>query len=89
MTQAISVYISKATFRPAMSLNVEQLKYMTDVKPLYFTIWNKTTTTQNIWCQSFVPTYSGEPVVNLILYMKAVYRSVLRGILTKYITLQL
>ena len=35
-------------------LNLEQLKYVT--------IWNKTT-----WCQSFVPTYSEEPVVIAIL----------------------
>ena len=37
MTQAISVCISKAIFGPAMSLNLEQQKYIT--------IWNKTTTT--------------------------------------------
>ena len=67
-----------------MILNLEQLKYMTDVKPLYITIWNKTTTTQNTWCQSFVPTYSGEPVVNLVLYMKVVYRNELRCVLRKW-----
>ena len=41
MTQVISVYKSKATFGPDMSLNLEQLKYMTDVKLQYITIWNK------------------------------------------------
>ena len=36
MTQAISVYISKATFGSViLLLNLEQLKYVTDVKPLY------------------------------------------------------
>ena len=56
MTQAISVYISKATFGLAgshldMILNLEQQKYIT--------IWNKTTTTQ--YLMSVVcPTYSGE-----------------------------
>ena len=35
MTQAISVHISKAIFGPDMLLNLEQLKYVTDVKPLY------------------------------------------------------
>ena len=39
MTQAISVYISKAISGPdtlvLILLNLEQLKHMTDVKPLY------------------------------------------------------
>ena len=36
MTQAIFVYISKAAFGPAVIfLILEQLKYVTDVKPLY------------------------------------------------------
>ena len=54
MTQAISVYISKTIFGLVMILNLEQLKYVTDVKPLYITIWNKLLQTQNTWCQSFV-----------------------------------
>ena len=35
MTQAISVYISKAISGPDISLNLEQPKYVIDVKPLY------------------------------------------------------
>ena len=35
MTQAISVCISKDIFGPDIHLNIEQLKYVTDVKPLY------------------------------------------------------
>ena len=35
MTQAIPVYISKAIFLACSDLNLEQLKYMTDVNPLY------------------------------------------------------
>ena len=50
MTQAISVYISKAISEPMnhldLILNLEQQKYVT--------IWNKATTTHNTWCQSFV-----------------------------------
>ena len=34
MTQAIPVYISKAIFWVWYTLNLEQLKYMTDVEPL-------------------------------------------------------
>ena len=78
MTQAISVYISKTIFGLVMIWNLEQQKYIT--------IWNKTTTAQNTWCQSFVPTYSREPVVNLILYMMTVYRSELRSVLRDWWT---
>ena len=35
MTQAIYVYISKATLGLALIQNLKQLKYVTDVKPLY------------------------------------------------------
>ena len=80
MTKAISVYISKAISGPGLSLesvlNLKQQKYVT--------IWNKTTTTQNTWCQFFVPTYSREPAVNLTLYMKAVYKSELRSVLRNW-----
>ena len=45
MTQAIPVYISKATFGPNISLTLQQLKYVTDEKNHYMDLWNKTTTT--------------------------------------------
>ena len=35
MIKAISVYISKTIFGLDILLNLEQLKYVTDVKPLY------------------------------------------------------
>ena len=35
MTHAISAYISKAISGPDIIGNLEQLKYVTDVKPLY------------------------------------------------------
>ena len=64
MAQAISVYISKAIFGLVMILNLEQLKYVTDTNSLYdvngINYYNL-----NIWCQSFVLQYSGEPVIYL------------------------
>ena len=67
MTQAISVYISKTIFGLEMILNLEQLKYMTDVKPLYITIWNKSYYNTEDLVSVICSTNSGESAVIGIL----------------------
>ena len=66
MTQAISVYMSKAISGPNilddLFLNLEQLNYVTDLNH-YISLYGIKLLQLNIWCQSFVLQYSEEPAV--------------------------
>ena len=54
---------------------MEQLKHVTDVKNHYTDLWNKTTATQDIWCQLLF-LYLAENLQCLFnIVHKVVYRS--------------